>query len=107
MTAFAVDAVDFFGFDQVQMNERVKADLGAVNDGDTICGITLTGHADRIGPPACRAPWRLGRLRDGPAPAFGIAGRRLPCCIRTADPMTRSLTASAKPCCAPCPRRPG
>jgi outer membrane protein OmpA-like peptidoglycan-associated protein len=51
---FAADDSEFFGFDKVNLSDQVKADLdalvGAVDDADMIHGITVTGHADRIGP---------------------------------------------------------
>jgi outer membrane protein OmpA-like peptidoglycan-associated protein len=54
MIVFAADDSEFFGFDQVKLSERVKMDLdtlvSAVQDADMIDSITITGHADRIGP---------------------------------------------------------
>ncbi len=51
---FAVDDAEFFGFDQVKLSDEVKADLDAVVNSvenvDMIHGITVTGHADQIGP---------------------------------------------------------
>ena len=51
---FSVDDAEFFGFDQVQLSDQTKADLdamvGAVENADMIHGVTITGHADRIGP---------------------------------------------------------
>jgi len=69
---FAADESEFFGFDQVSFSDQVKADLdsvvGAVDNADMIHGITVTGHADRIGPAPYndklalrRAAWRWGR----------------------------------------------
>jgi outer membrane protein OmpA-like peptidoglycan-associated protein len=54
MIVFAVDDSEFFGFDKVKLSDEAKADLdtvvGAVANADLIHGITVTGHADRIGP---------------------------------------------------------
>jgi OOP family OmpA-OmpF porin len=52
--AFTADDSEFFGFDKVKLSDRIKKDLdtmvGAVESADMIHGITITGHADRIGP---------------------------------------------------------
>ncbi len=51
---FTLDDSEFFGFDQVTLSRQAKADLddmaNALKDADMIHGITITGHADRIGP---------------------------------------------------------
>jgi outer membrane protein OmpA-like peptidoglycan-associated protein len=51
---FALDDSEFFGFDQVKLSKPAKDDLNAlvsaVKDADMIHGITITGHADQIGP---------------------------------------------------------
>jgi len=51
---FTLDDSEFFGFDQVALSRQAKADLDdlvkALQDADMIHGITITGHADRIGP---------------------------------------------------------
>ncbi len=54
MIVFAVGDEEFFGFDQVKLDDPVKRDLdalvNAVQNVDLIHGITITGRADRIGP---------------------------------------------------------
>jgi len=51
---FTLDDSEFFGFDQVSLSQQAKADLdgmvNALKSADRIHGITITGHADRIGP---------------------------------------------------------
>jgi outer membrane protein OmpA-like peptidoglycan-associated protein len=51
---FALDDSEFFGFDQVKLSDPAKSDLNAlvsaVKDANMIRGITITGHADQIGP---------------------------------------------------------
>ncbi|MET0028084.1 MAG: OmpA family protein [Candidatus Thiodiazotropha sp.] len=51
---YTLDDSEFFGFDKVTLSDHVKADLdslvSSVEDTDLIHGITITGHADAIGP---------------------------------------------------------
>ncbi|MEJ2591154.1 MAG: OmpA family protein [Candidatus Thiodiazotropha sp.] len=51
---FDIDDASFFGFDRVKLSQDAKSDLNrivaAVKDTDLIKDITITGHADRIGP---------------------------------------------------------
>ncbi len=51
---FALDDSEFFGFDEITLSDRAKADLdtmiNAVEDSDEIHGVSVTGHADQIGP---------------------------------------------------------
>ncbi|MET0064868.1 MAG: OmpA family protein [Candidatus Thiodiazotropha sp.] len=51
---YTLDDSEFFGFDKVLLSEHIKADLDSlinnIEDTDLIHGITITGHADDIGP---------------------------------------------------------
>ncbi|MCP5315638.1 MAG: OmpA family protein [Chromatiaceae bacterium] len=54
MIVFAADDSAFFGFDKVKLSDETKADLDsiidAVEDADLIHAVTITGHADKLGP---------------------------------------------------------
>ncbi|MEJ2622440.1 MAG: OmpA family protein [Candidatus Thiodiazotropha sp.] len=51
---YTIDDSEFFGFDKVSLSDSVKTDLnslvGSVEETDLIHGITITGHADTLGP---------------------------------------------------------
>jgi outer membrane protein OmpA-like peptidoglycan-associated protein len=51
---YTLDDSEFFGFDKITLSNNVKADLdslvSSIDDTDLLHGITITGHADTIGP---------------------------------------------------------
>jgi outer membrane protein OmpA-like peptidoglycan-associated protein len=65
---FALDDSEFFGFDQVKLTDQAKADLNAlisaVDGADQFHGITITGHADQIGPAPYNAQLALKRAES-------------------------------------------
>lgn len=68
MIVFAVDDAEFFGFDKAELNDQIKADLddvmAAVDNADLFHSITITGHADKIGPAPYNEQLALRRAQN-------------------------------------------